>query len=194
MSQTPSIQDFSVGLESPDAVVRRKTRADLAKQNPLVAIPWMENVLEDPKSSYRLRLGVLVALNQMPNARAELLRPTTLAVVQAMLCDSDDTLRNEAYTYLEKYNAFPVALYEDANLGGRSQGFGPCVYRADKGQFWKLRNDAASSVKVASGYSVKLCEHEGVKGTGYGICEQHGARSEERRVGKEGRSRGSRYT
>lgn len=173
-AQAPSIQDFSVGLESPDAIVRRQTRAELAKQDQGVALPWMQNVLEDDNSSYRLRLGVLVALNQMKNLSAQSLQPETIARLQSTLCHSDDSLRNEAYTFLQKYQLMPVVLFEDANFTGKSQGFGPCKYRADKGQFWKLPNDAASSVKIASGYAVKLCEHEGVKGTGDGICESHG--------------------
>jgi hypothetical protein len=173
MSQSPSIQDFSVGLESPDAVVRRKTRAELAKQNPIAAVPWIEDVLEDSKSSYRLKLGVLVALNQMRDARGESLRPTTILVIQTMLCDSDDTLRNEAYSYLQKNNLLPVVLYEHVNQGGRSQGFGPCKYRADKGQFWRITNDSASSIKVGKGYAVRLCENEGSLGTGAGNCETY---------------------
>jgi hypothetical protein len=172
-TQSTSMQDFSVGLESPDAVVRRKTRAELAKQNPIAAVPWIEDVLEDSKSSYRLRLGVLVALNQMPGARGESLRATTIAVIQTTLCDSDDTLRNEAYSYLQKNNLMPVVLYEHANQGGRSQGFGPCKYRADKGQFWKIPNDSASSIKVGKGYAVRLCAHEGSQGTGTGRCETY---------------------
>jgi hypothetical protein len=169
-AQTP-IQDFSVGLESPDALVRRKTRAQLARQNPIAAVPWIEDVLEDTRSSYRLRLGVLAALNQMADARGESLRPATIAVMQSMLCDSDDTLRNEAYSYLQKNDLMPVVLYEHVHEGGRSQGFGPCKYRADKGQFWKLSNDTASSIKVGKGYTVRLCEHEGAMGTGAGKCE-----------------------
>ena len=172
MKQSPPIEDFAVGLESPDAVVRRKSRADLAKQNPIVAVPWIENVLDDPKSSYRLKLGVLVALNQMPGVNAEGLRPSTIAVVQTMLCDSDDTLRNEAYSFLQKLKLMPVVLYEHADFTGKSQGFGPCKYRADKGQFWKIPNDSASSIKVAKGYSAKVCEHEGPQGTGV-RCETY---------------------
>lgn len=172
MKQSPPIEDFAVGLESPDAVVRRKSRADLAKQNPIVAVPWIENVLDDPKSSYRLKLGVLVALNQMPGVNAEGLRPSTIAVVQTMLCDSDDTLRNEAYSFLQKLKLMPVVLYEHADFTGKAQGFGPCKYRADKGQFWKIPNDTASSIKVAKGYSAKVCEHEGPQGTGV-RCETY---------------------
>src|SRR4051794_19773912 len=107
----------------------------------------------------------------MADVRGELLRPKTLAALQTMLCDSDDTLRNEAYSYLQKYGLLPVVLYEHVNEGGRSQGFGPCTYRADKGQFWKLPNDTASSVKVGKGYTVRVCEDEGALGTGAGRCE-----------------------
>lgn len=170
MQQTP-IEDFAIGLESPDAVVRRKTRADLARQNPIVAVPWIQDVLDNPKSSYRLKLGVVAALNQMADAPPQRLRASALAVVHSMLCDTDDTLRNEAYSYLQKHKSLPVVLYEHANSGGRSQGFGPCKYRADKGQFWRLPNDAASSIKVEKGFSVRVCENEGPAGTGTGRCE-----------------------
>ena len=171
MRQSTPIEDFAIGLESPDAVVRRKTRADLAKQNPIAAVPWIQNVLDDPKSSYRLRLGVLVALNQMPGVRADSLRGSTIAGIQSMLCDPDDTLRNEAYSFLQKLKLMPVVLYEHADSSGKSQGFGPCKYRADKGQFWRLPNDTASSIKVEKGYSVRVCENEGPQGTGAGRCE-----------------------
>ena len=173
MSQSTPIEEFAIGLESPDAVVRRKTRAALAKQNPIVAVPWIQTVLEEPKSSYRLKLGVLVALNQMRDVTAQSLRPTTIAVVQTLLCDADDSLRNEAYSFLQKLRLMPVVLYEHADSTGRSQGFGPCAYRADKGQFWKVANDSASSIKVEKGYSALVCENEGPKGTGSGRCETY---------------------
>lgn len=171
MKQSTPISDFAIGLESPDAVVRRKSRADLAKRNPIEAVPWIQNVLDDPKSSYRLKLGVLAALNQMPDVTAQSLRGTTIAIIQTMVCDTDDSLRNEAYSFLQKLRLMPVVLYEHADSKGKSQGFGPCKYRADKGQFWRLPNDSASSIKVAKGYTVRLCEHEGAQGTGTGRCE-----------------------
>ncbi|MGQ0761005.1 MAG: hypothetical protein ACT4OT_03145 [Acidobacteriota bacterium] len=173
MKQSTPISDFAIGLESPDAVVRRKTRADLARQNPIAAVPWIQDVLDEPKSSYRLRLGVLAALNQMPGVRADSLRGTTITVIQTMLCDVDDSLRNEAYSFLQKLKLMPVVLYEHADSTGKSQGFGPCKYRADKGQFWKLPNDSASSVKVEKGYSVRVCENEGAEGRGAGRCETY---------------------
>jgi hypothetical protein len=168
---------FASSLESSDPIVRRRARADLAQQGE-AAVPWIESVLSDPGSSYRLRLGVIVALNNMPNLRADALRPATFAAIKGVVTDPDETLRSEAGNFLNKYgssfreNAPPpvVTAYEEADFGGRSQDFGPGKYRWDKGQFGSLSNDAAASVRVLKGYKVRLCDN--VDGTGG--CEEVG--------------------
>jgi len=165
-----SSYEFTVGLESPDAIVRRKTRYALSLQDQSVAIPWIESVLKDKSSSYRLRLGVLVALNNMPNLRAESLLPATITAIQNNLNDPDDALRNEALGLARRYKLIPVVVYEDFNFSGRSQAYGPGIYRADKAQLGSLPNDSASSVSIAEGFGVRLCENEG-DGNGGGMCE-----------------------
>ena len=165
-----SSYEFTVGLESPDAIVRRKTRYALSLQDQSVAIPWIDSVLKDKASSYRLRLGVLVALNNMPNLRDESLMPATVAAIQNNLNDPDDALRNEALGLAKRYKLIPVIVYEDFDFTGRSQAYGPGIYRADKAQLGSLPNDSASSVNVAEGFGVRLCENEG-DGNGGGICE-----------------------
>jgi len=172
--QAFSTYDFTIGLESPDAIVRRKTRYDLALQDQSVAVPWIETVLNDKTSSYRLRLGVLVALNNMPNLPAESLMPATVATIQKTLNDPDDSLRNEALGLAKKYKLIPVTVYEDINYSGKSQAYGAGIYRADKSQLGSLPNDSASSLRVAKGFIVRLCENEG-DGKGGGLCEVKGA-------------------
>jgi hypothetical protein len=173
-SQKPlSVNDLAIGLDSPDALVRRDTRADLANLDQGTALPWIDKVLQDQKSSYRLKLGVIVALNNMSGLRGESLAPSTVSVIQSVLSDPDFTLRNEALKLAKRYDFVPVTVYEDINYSGRSQGFGAGRYRADKGQLGKLPNDSASSVRVAKGFRVRLCDNEG-SGNGGGICEEKG--------------------
>jgi hypothetical protein len=168
-----SSYEFTVGLESPDAIVRRKTRYALSLQDQSVAIPWIDSVLSDNASSYRLRLGVLVALNHMPNLLAESLLPATIRAIQTSLNDPDDTLRNEALGLAQKYKLIPVIVYADFDFTGKSQAYGPGIYRADKERLGSLPNDSASSVRVAKGFAVRLCENEG-DGKGSGVCETKG--------------------
>ena len=166
---TFSRDEFTVGLESPDAIVRRKTRYALSLQDQSVVIPWIDSVLQNKASSYRLRLGVLVALNNMPNLRAESLLPATVAAIQDTLNDSDDALRNEALGLAKRYKLIPVIVYEDFEFSGRAQAYGPGTYRADRAQLGSLPNDSASSVRVAPGFGVRLCDNEG-DGKGGGVC------------------------
>jgi hypothetical protein len=168
-----STYEFTIGLESPDAIVRRQTRQALARQDQSTAIPFIDSVLKNSASSYRLRLGVLVALNHMPNLRAESLLPATITAIQNTLNDPDDALRNEALGLASRYQLIPVTVFEDANFAGTSQVYGPGIYRADKLRLGSLPNDSASSVHVANGFGVRLCENEG-DGNGSGVCETKG--------------------
>lgn len=170
-----SSYEFTVGLESPDAIVRRKTRYDLSLQDQEQAVPWINSVLKDRTSSYRLRLGVLVALNNMPNLSSESLLPETITAIQNTLNDADDALRNEALGLARKYKLIPVIVYEHIAFAGKFQAYGPGTYRNDKARLGSLPNDSASSVRVAKGFSVRLCEHEGIDGKGSGLCEVKGA-------------------
>ncbi len=66
----------------------------------------------------------------------------------------------------------PVIVYDLTNGRGTSQGFNVGEYRNDRRQLGSLGNDRASSVYVAQGYTVRLCEAEGQNGAGR--CEQYG--------------------
>ena len=177
-----SSYEFTTGLESPDAIVRRKTRYDLSLQDQAVAVPWIDSVLKNKASSYRLRIGVLVALNNMPNLPAQSLMPDTISAIQSMLNDPDDTLRNEALGLAKKYDLIPVTVYEHINFSGKSQAYGPGIFRADKSQLGSLPNDSASSLRVAKGFSVRLCEDED-NGKGGGICLTRSAGNHQLRWG-----------
>ena len=176
---------FVSSLESPDPIIRRNARADLARQG-AAAVPWIEDCWNNPKSSYRLRLGTLIALNNMSAVNTSALRPSTIAEFQRASTDPDETFRSEALKFLNRYRIpFPVTVFEHANSGGRSQTFGEGKYRADYGQLGKLPNDAASSVRVIKGYRVRLCENEG-EGKSSGRCEEYGEGTFNLRVAKAG--------
>ena len=66
----------------------------------------------------------------------------------------------------------PVIVYDLANGRGTSQGFNVGEFRNDYRQLGAIGNDRASSVFVAPGYRVRLCEREGRNGDGR--CEQYG--------------------
>jgi len=160
-------------LESPDPVIRRNARADLARQG-AAAVPWIEDCWANPKSSYRLKLGTLVALNNMSAVNTQALRPSTIVAFQRATTDADEALRTEARKFLDRYRIpFPVTVYEHVNSSGRSQGFGEGRFRTDWGQFGNLSNDTASSVRVIKGYRVRLCENVG-DGRAVGRCEEYG--------------------
>jgi hypothetical protein len=181
--------DFRSSLESSDVVVRRYARTDLAKQGQ-AGLNFVEEVLAEPKSSYRLKLGVIVALNNMPNLRVDGLKHKTIEAIQVAAADSDEALRNEALGFLAKHNlarnaTMPVTVCEHINFGGRCQGFGPGSYRANRKELGNLPNDTASSIRVMTGYKARLCDSEG-KGNGSGICQTIAAGSYQLKTGSNG--------
>ena len=170
---------FAKTLESPDAIIRRNARAELAQSGEAM-LPWIESVLNDPKSSYRLRIGVITALNLMTTAPAGKMRTSTISSIRNAGADPDEALNSAANGFLSKYaselftrSGYPVLVYEHQAFGGRAQGFRPGVYRNDKRQLGGLPDDTASSVQVAAGHSVRLCENE-TGGKGGGHCEEFG--------------------
>lgn len=66
-----------------------------------------------------------------------------------------------------------VKVFTGRDQGGEWQGFDAGTYRYDLRQFGNLGNDDASSIWVANGYRVRLCESEG-GGNGSGRCEEYG--------------------
>ena len=70
------------------------------------------------------------------------------------------------------WNSGPVIVYDQQNGRGVGQSFDVGDYRNDRSQFGALRNDSASSVSVANGFRVRICENEGSGGSGR--CEEYG--------------------
>lgn len=68
-----------------------------------------------------------------------------------------------------------VLVYELQHWAGRTQAYGPGMYRAIKGEFGNILNDHAMSVVVAKGYRAKFCSEEGTLLRGTGNCEVHEA-------------------
>jgi hypothetical protein len=179
-----SAEGFARSLDSPDVNIRRAARGDLAKRG-AAAVPWIEQVLADPRTGYRVRLGVIVALNNMPELRADTLKPATLEAIKKAADDPDDTLRNEARSFIGKHQSAlsqtatfsspsaPVVVYRHYSFDGESQEFKPGVYRANRREFGRLPNDSASSLIIARGYAVRLCDNEGT-GKGGGLCIWYG--------------------
>lgn len=162
---------YRPGLESPDLVVRRKTREALSQETD--ALPWINEILSDPKESYRMQLGVLVALNLMQTVPLDALSSAAIATIQNNLNVDDEALRHEAQTFADKKGLVPVTVYEDANYSGIAEFYGPGTFVNNKHGLGKLPNDSASSVKVKEGYVVTLCDSEG-NGNGGGVCEVKG--------------------
>ncbi len=95
-AQEPFVAErFKERLESDDPIVRRDARNDLARAGQ-PALPWINDLLAAPGSSYRLRLGAISALNRMPGVHAATLGPTARAAVDRAAQDADPVLRGEA--------------------------------------------------------------------------------------------------
>lgn len=173
--QSARPDDFARALESPDAIVRRNARADLARRGQ-EAVPWIDAVLSDPYSSYRLRLGAIAALNSMQGPRVDALRPAAVEAIRKASADADEALRNEARGFLARYQSALSAavIYEHYNYSGKMQGFQPGTYSAVRRQLGDLPNDSASSLRVARDHAVRLCDNE-AGGKGGGLCESYGA-------------------
>lgn len=91
-----SSEDVSMRLESNDLAIRRQAREEIAEHG-AEALPWINEVLSNYRSSYRQRLGVIVALNKMPDA---VLKNACAVLINPVLDESffeDDTLKQEAF-------------------------------------------------------------------------------------------------
>ena len=89
---------MSERLESNDVIVRIQARSDLAALGSN-ALTYIQSVLSDPGSSPRLRLGVIVALNNVPNSKFSLNESAECAIIQASV-SAETTLKEQAEKYL----------------------------------------------------------------------------------------------
>lgn len=101
-AEAPPVADFAKRLESDDPIIRRDARMELARMGDK-ALPSIQKVLEDPKSSYRLRLGVITALGSMEQLKPENLSPSTLNAIIEASADKDDALRGSALRFFGKH-------------------------------------------------------------------------------------------
>lgn len=101
-----SASEFTKRLESNDPIIRRDARKDLAAQGQ-AALPWIQAVLTDGQSSYRLRLGIIVAMNQMSDLPTHQLSQAVIDAIADASVHPDPTLRAEASRLLKKIRQPP---------------------------------------------------------------------------------------
>ena len=104
-------------LESYDPLVRRDARDELAKRGP-AALPDIEKVLVSNKSSYRLRLGIIVALNKMQGLKADSLSSEAYGAIVRAQNDPDPTLSDEASRFVKRY---PRPVKDKTGSAGRGK-------------------------------------------------------------------------
>ncbi len=89
-------------LDSPDPVTRRDARNELATGGGQ-SLPFIDSVLKTEASSYRLKLGCLIALNLMPPMPLEeRLSLDSLVFIVRSIGSTDANLRGEARKFLEE--------------------------------------------------------------------------------------------
>jgi hypothetical protein len=104
-------------LESYDPLVRRDARDELAKRGP-AALPDIEKVLVGNKSSYRLRLGIIDALNKMQGLTADSLSSEAYSAIVRAQNDPDPTLSDQASRFVKRY---PRPVKGKTGSGGRGE-------------------------------------------------------------------------
>ncbi|MFC7758411.1 PQQ-dependent sugar dehydrogenase [Catellatospora bangladeshensis] len=78
--------------------------------------------------------------------------------------------------YAPKGTSSPVTLYSDSGFKGESRGLGTGIFDAAAGAFGKLKDNTASSLKVAGGYRVVACDGPAAAPS-LGTCRYFGAGS-----------------
>ena len=118
--ETPTPGAFAKLLESDDPYIRRDARVELGKMEE-AALPYIQKVLGDPKSSYRLRVGVITALGTMEHLKLAQLSPASVNAIIEASRDKDAALRNSALRFFRKY---PGEVEQDLNKA-RREGANP---------------------------------------------------------------------
>jgi hypothetical protein len=99
----PDLRSLSNRLEADDSIIRTQARVDLASMGPSAA-SFMETTLSNPGSSYRLKLGVISALNAMSQRNINVaLSPVAVCGIARAAGDADLALRSQASTYLRTH-------------------------------------------------------------------------------------------
>jgi hypothetical protein len=103
---TASPQELIRALDADDPLIRRNARLDLAKLGS-TAVPYLSQVLTNPNSSYRLRLGVMVTLSDIGAPSNQGLSEAARCSILKASIDSDPTLQEEAKAALASGIARP---------------------------------------------------------------------------------------
>ena len=67
----------------------------------------------------------------------------------------------------------PLVVFEQKNWLGRSQVFGPGLFRSFRGEFGKINDNQVRSVVITKGFRARFCADEGINFRGTGDCEVH---------------------
>lgn len=94
ITKEPKPEELVSALDVDDPLIRTSARQGLIALG-VRAIPYLENALVNPASSYRLRVGVLSTLKDMGSANQSLSQQARCAIVRAS-SDRDPTLSAEA--------------------------------------------------------------------------------------------------
>jgi hypothetical protein len=96
-------------LNSSDPIIRRDARAALARTGK-AALPAIKDALKDPKAPYRIQLGTLVALNEMPGLSVADVSGSPFQTALATVVHPDATLSGEALRFLTRFAVIGSAL------------------------------------------------------------------------------------
>lgn len=97
----PALVSLLARLESDDPLIRLTARKQLAGLGP-EAVSAIDRILGNIDSSYRARLGVIVAANEMPALRASSLSAAAWCEVWRSSQTGDETLKTQAGLLLKK--------------------------------------------------------------------------------------------
>lgn len=136
-------------LESDDPVIRLDARAELARAGP-DSLSYIRDVLQNRESSYRLRLGVISALNSVKDISASSLGLAAGCAIKAAAGDSDSAIRLEAKRFLSAHRDVDAVTCQSVTRP-TIEGFGVGADRIQLGQkiklFWFTQN--ATDVSIA---------------------------------------------
>ena len=103
---------MSQRLEADDPVIRLRARSELAAVG-VSGLPYIDGVLANPSSSYRLQLGVLVAINKMA-LKGDPLSGAANCTVAGLRTNKDPAIAAQANAFVESHPGMKI--------GGRCSG------------------------------------------------------------------------
>ena len=122
LAQTFPSGNMTKRLEADDPVIRIQARDDLAASG-LAAKTYVDEALSDMNSSYRLRLGVIIALNKMKTPfPGNALSPAANCSIRQAVVSDDVLLREQASEYIVSHPQMPLPVNcrsDSANPGDK---------------------------------------------------------------------------